>query len=256
MGLFGRKERLRDVPEVQPLLKKAGKVAFFAPHTSEHPAVMPLISELSAALRGGGRECETHSIEDMRAAVASISLRISRLRLRREELEGVERVLRMKDAIVRLGIAIGVLAADEKSLLVEVHALPGDFALGDRFGMGAYFYRVPGTRILYSRDYAGEYAVPIRLGMEALSRIGSGRFVKAACIAGADLGEAADALALIPDLEHRASRALLIEVPAPFREPDDWVPSETEFGKCYGANLSGFHTLAHWEMERLLETIA
>ncbi len=144
--------RLRDVEECQPELQKSGKVLFFAPHTSERMATLPLISRLSKGLGEAGLECQTHSIDDMNAQVLSVSAHLSSERFSRRERKALDGMFRLKDAMTRLSIACRMLIANPDALLLEMHALDRDYRESDRFEGSGYFYRIPGARVLYLRD--------------------------------------------------------------------------------------------------------
>ena len=250
MGLFGGGiPRLSDVLEAQLGLPKSRKMVFFAPHTSERMATFPLISDLSEALRKGGVECWTHSIEDMKERVISLSVHLSRLKLPKAERGALERLLRLKDASLRLGLLCGILEANPDARLLEIHALGRDYQLADRFPDADSFYRLHGCRILFLRDFLGEYTKPFGSGMRLLETLESGKLVKAAGIIGLDkslirrLAEKG-----LGYLSQNARRTALIEIPAPCSGPTEDVDNLTRFERSYGLSMSRRHTLDEGEI--------
>ncbi|HSB47038.1 MAG TPA: hypothetical protein VLD37_03425 [Candidatus Bilamarchaeum sp.] len=249
MGLVRHAPRFGQIREVFPLLPASDKVVFFAPHTSEHPALMPLISEISETLAGRGRKAETHSVENMREAVSSISFRLRRLKLSKAEIPMLDSLLRMKDACIRLDILFRIMQDEPGAVVAEMHALRGDYGPGDRFGEGERFFRIPGTRILYLKDYLEEYAAAITKGREALSVRGSEGYARAAEIAGAGSSEA-EARLRLARLGENIRRAILLKIPALPGGPGPAEGCVTRFEMDYGV-LSGHHTLSGWEAGEL-----
>jgi len=245
MGLFGERiPRLSDVPEAQFGLPKSRKIVFFAPHTSERMATFPLISDLTDALRKGGVECRTHSIEDMRERVLSLSVQLSRLKLPKAERNVLERLLRLKDASLRLGLLCGILEANPDARLLEIHALERDYQLADKFPDADSFYRLHGCRILFLRDFLGEYTKPFGSGMRLLEALESGKLAKAAGIIGLDKSAIRHlAERGLGYLSQNARRTALVEIPAPCSGPQEDVDDLTLFEVAYGLSMSGHHTL-------------
>lgn len=245
-----------DMQQRMPCLDKPASVIFFMPHTSEHPAVTPLISELSERMKKQGTASETARIDDMRENVKAISARLARVRLAGNERETLEKLFRLKDAVVRLEIVTGMLAR-QPATLIEMHALDRDYHETDRFELAGYFYRIPDTRAIYLRDYSWEYEMPIMLGLEAVAGC-QGRAAKA-------LKEMLqlDFAAIRKDAPHRlrmlrdnAGRTMLVGVPATSgRLPEDFAAT-TMFELSYGYGISLKHTLGRREIDILFSALA
>lgn len=253
MGWFTeRAPRLCDVRESQPQLAKSRNVVFFAPHTSERMATLPLISEASMRLEKCGVSCATHAVEDMREQVISLSVKLSRLKLGKDAMPTVERLLRLKDASIRLNIACRILEANPGASFIEVHSLDRDYQLDDRFPHAEHFFRLPGTRVLFLRDFPGEYFRPLGTGARLVGGIRGGGLMEAARIIGIDSGSIQrQASAQLGYLGDNAGRAALIEIPAPCACSKEDEGRLTRFERSYGMNLSGSHTLMEQELDSL-----
>lgn len=254
MGFLNRRARLADIQEVYPLLPDSRKLLFFAPHTSGHYALMPLLSKLSERLSERGKITETHSVEDMRAEVASLSLKLMRLKVPKAERPLLDSLLRMKDAEVRIGILCRMLDSQPDALLAEMHALDQDYGLTDRFGRASGHYRLPGTRILYPIDFMAEYISAIDRGLEALGHQGSEALAKAkALIAAGGIG---DGMARMLDFVGKnAFRAILFRIPAAASDPGLEIEPATVFEMEFGFRLSKYHTLSDGEIEGLASAL-
>ncbi len=250
MPLFG------EVVQRTPNLQKSKEFMFFAPHTSEHPAVLPLISELSERMRQSGIKNESGTIDDMRENVIAISAKLSRIWRAGKERDTLERLFKLKDALVRLDVVANMLASRPKAALLEMHALDRDYDDMDRFDWGEHFYRIPDSRALYAKDYFSEYKTQIKQGLEAMV---DGR------------GKAATALKEILELhinrlveevpgkleilEKNARRTLLMEIPAPATVLLDNPSPMTAFESTYGYKTSLKHTLAEQDIDSVLSAI-
>ncbi len=257
MGLFGeRSPRLSDVLEAQLGLPKSRKMVFFAPHTSERMATIPMISDLTESLRKGGVECRTHSIEDMRDHVISLSVQLSRLKLPKAERGMLERLLRLKDASLRLGLLCRILEANQDARLLEIHALDRDYQLADKFPDADSFYRLHGCRILFLRDFLGEYTRPFGSGMRLLETLESGKLATAAGIIGLDKSKIREqAAGGLGYLGRNAMRAALIKIPAPCPDRFDDIEGLTRFEKAHGLSMSNSHTLDEDEIAFLARSL-
>jgi hypothetical protein len=257
MGWLSHKPILRDVEERVPSLPRMLKTDFFAPHTSEHPATMPLISTVSHALEGKGRHCETHSIEDMRSAVFSESVKLSKIKLADKDKAALEKMFRLKDALSRLRIVCGLLDADPEARIVEVHSLDADYRLDDRFQNADCFYRLPGSRILFLRDYIAEYLVPVRNGMELTdARLGTNLQIARAIIGMDRKGIADDAPRMLENLENNIERLILVEIPAPSYDGFQDMEVATRFQRSYGLSMSMHHALEVRDVQAFADILA
>lgn len=256
MGIFQLgKPRFRDVQPQELSMPRASKVAFFAPHTSEHGATMPLISRLSERLASHGVESRTYSIDDMRDRLRRISASLSQMRFSKPERMMLETLLRMNDAIIRLGLLSGILQNEKGANVVEVHALDRDYQAEDRFEHKDLYYRLPMSRVLYARDFQREYSVPVREGLLALERI-SGPMIEAARLLDLDPArirqQSRDEIGL---LGANAGRLALLEVPAPVRGTGD-IGTLTRFERSYCINISMAPTLRDEDIGRLAKALA
>lgn len=257
MGWFGeRAPRLGDVRESQPQLAKSRKAVFFAPHTSERMATLPLISKVSERLERCGVSCTTHSVEDMREHVISLSVRLSRLRLGKDEMPVLERLLRLKDASIRLGIVCRILEANPDAMFIEVHSLDRDYRTADRFPYADYFTRLPGTRILFLRDFPGEYFRPMATGARLIGSIRNGSLREAIGFIGLEQGYIErQSIAQLGYLSKNAHRSSLVEIPAPSSMAKEDEGRLTPFERCYGLALSSMHTITDGEIDALAKTL-
>jgi hypothetical protein len=250
-----KKPIFKDIPAKRPELPRTRKVAFFAPHTSEHPAVMPLISKLSKRMNVKGIQTATHSVEDMKDAVLSVSAKLMPLKFSKDERAKLEVLFRMKDAVCRLEILSRILSETPDTNIIEVHALPHDYLGNEQFQWVDYFYRVPGTRVLFPRDRIGEYATPLKKGMETLDN-GTGKNISLA-IGLLDLSSRRrDELeALLQFLEQNISRTLLIEIPAPSTRQVEGI-MHTSFESNYATRISEANNLRIYEVDDLVEVLS
>ncbi len=253
--MFWRKKPIfKDIPAKSPELPRAKKVAFFAPHTSEHPAVMPLIAKLSDKMKALGIDSTTHSVEDMRDNLLSISAKLMPVRFSKDEKARLEVLFRLRDTICRLEILSMILEQTPDTNIIEVHALPHDYLGYEPFQMVDHFYRVPGTRVLFPRDPVGEYALPLRRGVEELDN-GSGENVSMA-IKLLDLNDRTreELVALLGHLEENIGRTLLIEIPAPSFSQSDQI-MHTPFESNYAIRISEANNLRQYEIDDLMAEI-
>ena len=243
-----RKPRFRDIPAKAPELPKTERIAFFAPHTSEHPAVMPLISKLREKLEPRGIGTETHSVDSMRDDVISISAKLRQYKFSREGKAALESFFRMRDAERRLCILEGILGQEPGKLAVEVHALPMEYFGNEHFPLIGQYYRVPGTRVLFPRELKSEYEKPILLGMAHLESNGEDAlsFAKRLLCVNHD-----DAEAMLGKLDIILKRTLLIEIPATSKQ-DMETGVNTEFERSYGIGISESSSIAGFEIDELV----
>ena len=249
-------KRLCDVQERQPVLGGTGKVVFFAPHSSERMATLPFISEVSAKLHQAGRECGTHSIEDMKDSVIFLSARILRLKLSKKELGGLDALFRMKDAAIRLSLLCSILKGNPGASVLEVHALGRDYSGKDSFPHADCFFRLPGTRVLYRKDVRGEYEAPIGTGLDVLGMMDA-RLKAAATMLSLDEARMREETA--GELRHLCDNlhsTMLLEIPAPRMECDVDINAITIFERDYGFASSRRHTLGSEDIEVLSKTLA
>jgi len=250
MSIFG------EVQQRMPRLQKSKNFVFFAPHTSEHPAVLPLISELSGRMGKASISSESVVIEDMRESVVSVSSKLSRIRWAGREREALEKLFKLKDALVRLEAVTRMLTTCPQAVLLEVHALDRDYDDMDPFGCAGHFYRFPNTRVLYLRNHTEEYEVPIVLGTEALAG-GQGKATRALKdMLGLDIARVRkEAPGKLEMLGQNAGRILLMEIPAPVAALPEDFNAITRFETAYGYGLSLRHTLAQNEIDSVFSAL-
>ena len=253
MGFWTRKPRFREVPTVAPELPRPKKVIFFAPHTGEHPAVMPLVSVLSEKLSRRGIEAETHSVNDMGERVREISGRLRKMPFRDRDKEMIDALFRLQDAHIRLQILGRLLAENPEANIIEMHALDRDYQEKSVFTMKEWFYRIPGTRVLHLGDLKGEYRIAIDDGLETADKL---------CVAGAlplfslDVPKIRGmAPGLLRTLEENLHRTIMIEIPAPAHCNCEGVPALTVFERNYGYSFSEPHTLGDVDVYGILHAI-
>jgi hypothetical protein len=252
MGWGSGRRKLRKIEERQPMLQDARKIVFFMPHTSDQPAITPLLSDIREALGKEGVPSETHSVEDMKTTVFSMSLKLSKMRLSKGEREGVERLFRLKDSFARLRIACRILRSEPDALLVEAHALERDYHYGDKLESAAGYCRIPESRILFLRDFLCDYELPIRQGLETMDAGVSGRVRAASEIIGIDeLTIGIEAPLLIGTLKSNLRRCLLVRIPAPAADNMEGVKAATDFERRYGFGMSLCNTLEECEVKAL-----
>ncbi|MFH1685259.1 MAG: hypothetical protein ABH983_03040 [Candidatus Micrarchaeota archaeon] len=250
-----KKPIFKDIPAKSPELPRTKKIAFFAPHTSEHPAVMPLIAKLSKRMNAKGIQTTTHSVEDMRDAVLSVSAKLMPLKFSKDEKATLEVLFRMRDTICRLEILNMILGETQDTNIIEVHALPHDYLGNEEFQWVDYFYRIPGTRVLFPRDRIGEYATPLKKGMEALDNDSEENVDRAIELLGLIGRERSGLEELLQFLEQNISRTLLIEVPAPSTHQVE-QKMHTSFESNYTTRISGANNLRTYEMDDLVMAIS
>ncbi len=249
-----KKPIFKDIPAKSPELPRTKKVAFFAPHTSEHPAVLPLISKLSGRMERLGIQSTTHSVEDMRDILLSFSAKLMPIRFSKDEKAILEALFRMRDTICRLEILSRILSETPDANVIEVHALPHDYLGYEHFQLVDHFYRIPGTRVLFPRDPVGEYSAPLKKGMDGLDN-GSGENISLA-VKLLDLKRRTrgELEALLRNLEENIGRTLLIEIPAPsFRQSEQIM--HTAFESNYGTRISDANSLRNYEVDDLMAEI-
>lgn len=249
MPLFG------EVMQRAPSLQKSREFVFFAPHTSEHPSVIPLISTLSERMGKGGIATESMVIEEMRESVIAISSRLSRIWGAGKERDTLEKLFGLKDAVVRVEAVARMLASRPESALVEVQTLDRDYDDMDRFEPGNGFYRIPNTRVLYARDYAGAYETQVAQGIEAAESRGKAATALKGMLA-LDIARLKHEVpAKIEMLRQNAGRTMLMEMPAPVGAlPDESHPT-TSFEATYGYRISLKHTLASHEIDSVFAAL-
>jgi hypothetical protein len=252
-GWLARGTRLRDIEERELGIRKGASVGFFLPHTRDRNATLPLVSELSEGLRAKGVMAATHSVEDMKAEVLSISARLIRMRLRARDEEAVDSLFLLKDAERRLSVVCGILRSDPTANVLEIQALGRDYGEADRIEDAGSYSRLPGTRVLHPRDYAGGFARAFREGISTL-RQAAGRVAAAAGIIGPPGGE--EWLGGMLDmLAENARRCALILIPAPSFDVME-LAGPTGFGRHYGEGMSKEHTLSPRETAAILDALA
>jgi hypothetical protein len=250
------KPRLRDVECRAPTLETSKSIVFFAPHSNERQATLPLISRVGDALWQEGLDTSTVTIEDMADRVSSYAVRLHRLGLSRSEKEKVNRLFYLKDACIRLDLLTKILAEFPDSKIAEMHALDRDYQPGDRFEMAPWFYRIPDTRVLYLRDIARDYAAAIERGLEVLDNSPSEKIAKAAALLEIDLAAVrASCGGMATALRSQMQRTILIETPAPAHSLDVFE-SATEFEKRYAFSANGMCTLSDSEISALIMALA
>jgi len=249
-----KKPIFKDIPAKSPELPRAKKVAFFAPHTSEHPAVMPLIAKLSRKMEAVGIGSTTHSVEDMRDAILSVSAKLMPIKFSKDEKAKLEVLFRMRDAICRLEILNRILEQAPDANIIEVHALPHDYGGYEPFQLVDQFYRIPGTRVLFPRNHLDEYALPLQRGIEALEN-GSGDNIKRAVeLLDLRCSVRGETEALLQHLEENIGRTLLIEIPAPSVRQTEKI-MHTSFESNYAIRISEANNLRTYEIDDLLAEI-
>lgn len=253
--IWSRKTRFRDMPAMPPEAPRSKSIAFFAPHTSEHPAVMPLISELGERLGSAGSSTETHSVDNMRDSVLSLSAKLNPFRFSKKGKRALESFFRMKDAVFRLQVLEGILKEDPGKIVVEMHALPKDYKMDEQFPWADYYYRIPRTRILFPRDLRAEYEVPIREGMSQLGNDAEESVSFAKRLLGLEQMDRREAEAILACLETVLERTLLIEIPAASKPGMDMLV-HTEFEMNYGIRRSEAHSLRTSEIQELLSLLS
>jgi hypothetical protein len=244
-----RKQRLRDVEERRPTLPKFRKIVFFAPHSSEHPAVLPVIKTLSKRLQDDGFSTETHTIGDMKVQVRSISSQLAGMRLSKMEKSQLDAFFRMNDALRRSELLSDILTNNPEANVLEMHALPEDYQYDDKFPWIPEFFRIPGTRILFLKDLMSEYMVPLEIGIAAL-KSRSNRLAHAVSLLNLNYGNATEHL---KQIRANLTRMLLVEIPASAEHDESKV--HTSFERSYGLGLSMQPTLRVtdiWKLHDLL----
>ncbi len=255
-GWLRRSPLFRDIEERELRLPKGGRVEFFAPHPRDQLATMPLISELSGALNAIGVETETHSVEDMKSEVLSISLKLRRLGLSKKELGEADALFFLKDAIIRLELVSGLLERNPGCAVVEVQALERDYCGPEPFAEAPLFYRFPGTRVLHLRDYAGGFLADIRKGLEVLESP-HGRLGKAAGAFGMTPGALRLELPGLLDSVHEGrGRAAMVCIPADSFTVEQWTENETRFEMKFGEGMSRKHTLCPADIAALASALS
>ena len=215
-------------------------------------ATLPFISEVGQELHKGGTGSTTHSVEDMRECVLSLSAQLRRIGIRRRELPLLERLLHLCDASSRLHRITTMLGKHPNAMLVEVHALERDYRLSDRFEWGNHFRRLPSTRVLFLASYLEEYALVLGRGAELIKTLDGARLRQAASAIGLDSGDIrAQAASELPFLEANLPRCALIEIPAPCMPPREDTAGMTRFEVSYGLSISAPHTLTPFDIASL-----
>ncbi len=255
-GWLRKAPRFCDVEERGLCLQKCGRVEFFAPHPRDQLATMPLISGLSEALNGKGVETETHSVEDMKSGVLSISLKLRRLGLSRKELEEADALFLLKDAVIRLELVSGLLGRNPGCAVVEVQALDKDYCGKEQFAEASLFYRIPGTRVLHLRDYAGGFLADIRKGLGVLEAP-HGRLGRATGAFGLSSESLRMELpALLDSIHEGRSRAAMVCIPADPFNVEPWTGEETRFEMVFGEGMTRKHTLGPADMAALASALS
>lgn len=245
--------RFRDMEKGGPRIK-GKRMLFFAPHTSESAATLPLISDLSEMLERKGVSCEAHAVVDMKARLLSMSAKLARIGFTEGELAKLDVMFRLKDAELRLGILTSLLQSEPSAALLEVHALDKDYMREDEFRYCDYFYRLPGTRAIFLKDYLAEYSIPVERGMELMgSKLGK-RLMLAAGIIGLDV-ERYRLEQSLEFLEQQLHRISLMEIPAP-SDTNDGRTRMTRFERAYGYSSSLKHTLTKKEVATIAEALS
>ncbi len=254
MGFWKLKTpKFRDVEEKRPALPRPEKVIFFVPHSAEHPAVLPLVASLSEGLGKHGIASATHSIEDMRERVQSLSQKLRCFRFTTAQKQELDALFYLQDAYERLRIVNRLLALHPAANIVEAHALDRDYKQNDRFSMKDWFYRIPGTRALYIKDLKAEYTGAIDEGLALAEK---SCIPEALSLFGFDIVEMAGSLpGLLKMLEENLYRTIMLEIPAPSHCNCDGIPLNTRFERNYAYSFSQPHRLAAEDMAGILDVI-
>ncbi len=210
-----KKSRFRDV-SIRPVsLKKADKVVFFAPHTSEHFATGPLISRLSERLKKEGKEVKKEVIEDMRLRVLRTTCQISEKDVPRDP-KLIEKLFRLEDTWIRLQKLGELIERNPDGVILEVHALDKDYYDKSEFLWVDYFYRLPDTRVLVIRDLMKEYEYPIKEGLKSIDSADERHMAIVGCFSELVLKRVAEEYSkLLGILSDNIERVSMIEIPAP-----------------------------------------
>lgn len=249
-----KKPIFKDIPAKSPELPRTKKVAFFAPHTSEHPAVLPLISKLSRKMEALGIQSTTHSVEDMRDTLLSVSAKLMPIRFSKDEKAKLEALFRLRDTICRLEILSKILNETPDANVIEVHALPHDYLGYEEFQWVDYFYRIPGTRVLFPRDPIGEYAAPLKKGIDELDNGSRENISLAIKLLDLKRRTREELEVLLQQLEENIGRTLLIEIPASsFRQNEQIM--HTSFERNYATSISEANSLRSYEVDDLMVEI-
>ncbi len=261
MSFFKKAPRLMDIEERPLGMQKRRGVGFLLPHTRDHLALMPLVSGISKGLRAKGIAAETHSVEDMRGQVISLSVRLSAIKFRKKERGALETLFELRDALVRLMLACSILAVNPGGNLVELQTLGRDYRLGDRFAAASGYFRLPQTRVLHAKAYLATFEEPIGRGIRLLGAAGGDeRLSKAARIFSLEESrvrpEAGEGLGF---LSRNLSRAALISIPAPcFDNPYEERERYhfTEFEREYGEGMAAANTLGDEDIKAILAALS
>lgn len=255
MKRLGRQSRFGDVELRGRVLPRAKKIVFFAPHTREQPATMPLISEISERLKKDGIESETHAVDDMDEKVISLSTKLRGLDIPDEDRAAFSVFFYLHDAYVRLRIVRKLLERSPDANIVEMHALDKDYKDDSIFPWENYFYRIPGTRILYSKEATVDYENSITNAflVDEQSRLCIRILAAEIGLDLASVGEHTEDL--LERLEENSERFMLVEIPAPAHCMCEGVDVHTMFERKYAYSFSQPHTLKQHDIEALYATI-
>ncbi len=264
--------RFKDTPTRSVKLKKSDKIVFFAPHTSEQPAVAPLISKLTEKLKKEGKEVKKETIDDMRLRVLRTTSQLSEKNLSGSELELVEKLFRLEDTWVRLQKIGELMEKNPDAVILEVHALDKDYQEDSEFRMVDYFQRLPGTRVLVLRDIEQEYTYPILDGLAAVDGKKERHLAIVGLFSEFVLKKVAEEnRRLLETLSRNTDRIAMIEIPAPsyfhvrrtgVKLIDGLIlrlanlpPHLTRFEEAYGINSSDMATITEADVQGILRML-
>jgi len=264
-------KRFRDVVQNDIRLKGGNKVVLFVPHTSEYIAVTPLLSKLSEALKKDGKEIEKEINDGMRQWIHRITNQLSMLKLSKEDRIFIERLFKLKDGWIRLQKLSELIERNPTAIILEIHALDGNYGEENRFWMADYFYRLPNTRVLVIRDYVSEYKFPIEKGFSQIDWDNKRHLDILECFELKMDEIRTKYIGLLDVLSKNIDRSAMIEIPAPIESgiPRSGVwfldrlilklysfpPHFTKFEENYGWRLSREATITEEDIRGILRMV-
>ena len=127
--------------------KRPNKVVLIAPHTNEHPAVLPFQAALAKRLMADGIVTEEKAVTDMMERAWEIRKRLGKTYPQTDDI--IAAVLMLEDYLIRARLISGAIKkGDQGTIVLEMHGQTRIFEDEDFFDNTDKWRRLRGTKII------------------------------------------------------------------------------------------------------------